>query len=61
MLTTASCSFSHSRYSSAAVSGRGCLSGRPAASLLEITGERVTLAEAGMAGGPMTDCATVWL
>lgn len=40
MLTTASCSFSHSKYSSAAVKGRGCLNGTPACSLLEITGLR---------------------
>ncbi len=38
--TTASCSFSHSRYNSAAVNGRGCLSGTAMASLLMTMGLR---------------------
>ena len=56
VLTTASCSFSHSRYSSAAVNGRGCLRGRPVASLPDIIGLRCgamcgLLTEAGTGGG----------
>lgn len=58
--TTASCSFSHSRYSSAAVNGRGCRSGTPGGSLviaIGLTGPRCACVEgplvAGSGGGAM--------
>jgi len=50
-LTTASCSFSHSAYSSAAVRGRGCLSGTPGCSFPEMVGLRCECACPGTGGG----------
>ena len=50
--TTASCSFSHSEYSSAAVKGLGCLSG-PSCSWPDDTRCGICMRSVGTEGGPI--------